>query len=197
MDRPAARQRRRRAVPLGLHADGGPSGGAGRDKPRAASRGPSRSPCGRGSPATRGRSCRRGSCVERGLAASPARTRHARPGPFALGRPDALSPSCCTTRASPRSPSRRSSCAGATRASRSSGRRPWTCRAGFHDAVLVRPGARSRRSSARWPSASRRTRTPTAALDDPGAHARGVRERLSRSGAAPPEAPVRRRPEFG
>ncbi len=83
MDRPAGRERRRRAVPLGLHADGRPRGRARRDAARAAPR--------RAGGAGRvGRD--RAQPVGGAAGARAARARAARrrrrpdtPGPFALG----------------------------------------------------------------------------------------------------------------
>ena len=104
VDRPAARERGHRALPLGLHADGRPGRGA-RARPGACSprAGAWRSPCGTRSSATRGPRCPGRSWpstgwARRGLgrsAAGVSRRRASRrsrrwaaaqqPGPFALG----------------------------------------------------------------------------------------------------------------
>ena len=106
MDRPARGERRRRAVPLGLHADGRSR------RPRCARRaaccaraGASRSRCGTRSSATRGRCCRP-------RAASSAASREppapGDAGPVRARRSPSACASCSRRPASPRSRSTRS-----------------------------------------------------------------------------------------
>ena len=83
IDLPAA-ARRRRAVPLGLHAAGRPRGGAARDAARAAAgRAASRSPRGPAPTENPWRSAAVGALVERGLIERP---EPGEPGPFAWAR---------------------------------------------------------------------------------------------------------------
>ena len=119
MDRPAARERRRGALPLGLHADGRPRRGARRDAPRAAPRRAARAGgLGRDRGATRGRCCRRRCCASAGSPRRP-RSRASRPRSVRARRSRARCASCSRTPASPRSRSTRSSSRAATRASTS------------------------------------------------------------------------------
>ena len=79
-----AGEHRRRALPLGLHADGRPGDRAARDAPRAQARRPrSRSPPGRGPRTTPGARCSARALVERGLIEPPDPDA---PGQFAWAR---------------------------------------------------------------------------------------------------------------
>ena len=193
MDRPAARERRRRAVPLGLHADGRSRRGAG--ETRRVLR-----PGGRVALAVWDAVERNPwallpaqELAERGLdraaqeraAAARARSRSASA---------ARSPSCSSRRDSPSCAWRRSTSSATTRASRSCGTPRSTSRA-----PSTTPCSRARPAEIDEIRRSCAERfAPYTAADggarDPRAHARGVRERLSwRARARALHPPARRR----
>ena len=176
MDRPAARQRRRRALPLGLHADGRPRGGAGRDPTRARARRTRRAGrvgCDRA--ATPGRCFPARSWSSAALRQRRTAESEQRPGPFALGSAARVGELLAQAGFAevdiealelPRTP---------PRASRSCGRRRSISRAPSTTRCSRAPPPRSRRSRLAGRSASRHTPPPTARSRYPGARSSPAR----------------------
>ena len=184
MDRPAAGERRRRAVPLGLHADGRPRRRAARDPARAA-------PGGRLALAVwdARRAQPVGAAARAGADRARARRRRRdageRPGPFALGDPGRVPSAARAGRLRRDRASRRSSSRAATPS--------FEELLGDHARPLAqlprrrasRPEAEIARDPGLAGAALRAVHRRRRRAGDPGAHARRLRERLSRARPRP------------
>ena len=145
MDRPAGRERRRGAVPLGLHADGRPGRGAGGDAARAAPRRARRAGgVGRARAQPLGAASRAG--ADRARAAPPPGPQsEQRPGPVRARRAPRACASCSSRRASPRCDVEALDLARRHASFEELWETTLDLSRGFHDAVLSRPERGDRR----------------------------------------------------